>query len=891
MENNNDSLTPMMRQYREIKKEYPDAILFFRLGDFYEMFFEDAGLASSLLHIVLTKRGGPRKLSSGENVTTSSDAVPMCGIPFHSALNYITKLIKAGYKVAICEQVEDPKLAKGIVKREVVKLITPGTVLEEGLLEQKANNFLASLKIEGELAGIAFLDISTGELLTAEFGIRAGLESIYNELNKFRPKEIVLPCSFKEARPALVKHLEQNEILINYRDDYFYDPETAKEILLKHFKTASLDGFGISEYLNAIGAAGVALKYAEETQKGAIAHLNKISVYNQGSYMSMDSATRRNLELFFRMADNSQEGTLFHILDKTCSAMGGRILKRWLLEPLLEVKEIEQRQEGVEELLRDYILRQELRKIAASLTDFERVCGKIGCKTVNARELVALKNSLKELPKVKELLNKCDSGILIKIKEKLNMLEAEVELIEGKIEETPPLSVKEGNIFKDGVSDELDKLRNISRSGKDWITKYQEGERKRTGIGSLKVGFNSVFGYYLEVSKANMQSVPKDYIRKQTLANAERFITPELKEYESLVLSSGEKINSLEYELFCRLREEIAGSIPELQENSQLTGSLDVIAAFSEVAAVNRYVKPEVNNSDIIEIKNGRHPVIELIVKDGFVPNDTSLNNTDTQVVIITGPNMAGKSTYLRQTALLVLLAQIGSYVPAESAKIGLVDRIFTRVGASDNLALGQSTFMVEMLETASILNNATKKSLIILDEIGRGTATFDGISIAWAVAEYIHENIKLGAKTLFATHFYELTELALTMPRVKNYNILVKEWNEEIIFIRKIVEGAADRSYGIQVARLAGLPKEVIKRSREILHNLEEANYDKEGRSKLAGGTGIVTQLSIFEEKQAVKDVKSRKILEKLKEIDVNSLSPIEALNLLSDLKNEADF
>jgi len=885
-----DSLTPMMRQYREIKKKYPDAILFFRLGDFYEMFFEDAKLASSLLQIVLTKRGGGRKPQNGGE-TTAGEAVPMCGIPFHSALNYITKLIKSGLKVAICEQVEDPKLAKGLVKREVVKLITPGTVLEDGLLEQKSNNFLAALGINGDEAGLAFLDISTGELLATEVEIKAGPDKLYDELNKYKPREIILPASFETGRAGLVKYLEDNGILVGYEEDYYFDPEVAKEYLLKHFKLTSLDGFGLSEYKTAVTACGAAVKYAAETQKGSVAHLSKISVYNPGSYMLVDGATRKNLELFERMADKSQEGTLFSVLDKTTGAMGGRALKRWLLEPLVEVKEIESRQEGVGELLEDYILRQELRKVIGQLSDFERVCGKIGCKTVNARELNALKNSLKELPKLKELLAGSDSGILMRIKEDLALLKQEAELLEENISEEPPLSVKEGNIIKDGVNKELDNLRNISRGGKDWITKFQEDERKRTGINSLKVGYNSVFGYYIEVSKANQGSVPKDYIRKQTLSNAERFITSDLKEYESLVLSSEEKIGLLEYELFCGVREELAKSIPELQANAGLVGALDVICSFAEAAAVNKYVKPEINTTDVIEIKGGRHPVIELIVKDGFVPNDTVLNNTETQVVIITGPNMAGKSTYLRQTALIVLMAQTGSYVPADSAKIGVVDRIFTRVGASDNLALGQSTFMVEMLETANILNNATNKSLIILDEIGRGTATFDGISIAWAVAEFLHDDKKLGAKTLFATHFYELTELALTLPRVKNYNIMVKEWNDEIIFIRKIVEGAADRSYGIQVARLAGLPKEVLKRSKEILHNLEEANYDKEGKSKLAGGAGVISQLSIFDAKKNEKEDKSGRLLKKLQEVDINSLSPLEAINFLNELKNSEEL
>ncbi len=880
----NDSLTPMMRQYREMKKQYPDAILFFRLGDFYEMFFEDAKLASKVLQIVLTKRGGGRG-----GADSGTDSVPMCGIPFHSSLNYITRLIKSGYKVAICEQVEDPKLAKGLVKREIVKLITPGTVLEDGLLEAKSNNFLASLKLENDLAGLAFIDISTGEFLLTEVNVRAGLDRAFDELNKFRPKEIILPKAYEKTQPVLAEYLSANNILINYFEDYYFELDIAGEALLKHFKVASLDGFGILEYSAAVSAAGVALKYVEETQKGVVAHINKLSPYNPGDFMLVDGSTRKNLELFERMADKSREGTLFYVLDKTVSAMGGRVLKRWLLEPLLDVKEIIKRQEGVAELLEDYILRQNVRKALNSLVDFERVSGKIGCKTVNGRDLAALKNSLKELPGLKVLLQKCDSKILHEIKNGMHLLKETVELLERSLEENPPLSLKEGNIIKQGVNDELDKLRNVSRGGKEWITKFQEEERKRTGISSLKVGFTSVFGYYIEVSKANMTKAPENYTRKQTLANAERFITPELKEYEELVLTSEEKINTLEYDIFCGLREKTAEILPKLQENARLAGSLDTLSGLAEAAAVNKYIKPEINETDLISIKNGRHPVIELIVPDGFVANDTVLDNKDSQIIILTGPNMAGKSTYLRQTALIVLMAQMGSYVPADSAVIGVVDRIFTRVGASDNLALGQSTFMVEMLETANILNNATKRSLIILDEIGRGTATFDGISIAWAVVEYLHDEKKLGAKTIFATHFYELTELSLTLPRVKNYNILVKEWNEEIIFVRKIVEGAADRSYGIQVARLAGLPKEVLKRSKEILHNLEEANYDKEGKSKIAGGAAVISQLSIFDARaprQSEESAKARELLKKLEEIDVNSLSPIEALNMLNKLK-----
>ncbi|MFH1824567.1 MAG: DNA mismatch repair protein MutS [Candidatus Firestonebacteria bacterium] len=859
-----DTITPMMKQYREIKKKYPEAILFFRLGDFYEMFFEDAKVASSLLQIVLTKRNS-RGVGTGRSI-------PMCGIPYHAALNYITKLIKNGYKVAICEQVEDPKLAKGIVKREVVRLITPGTVIEDALLEKKANNFLFSLKLNNKLAGLSFVDVSTGEFLITEIDLASYPDKIFEEIDKFKPHEAVLPKSYEITQIKLLKFLKENNILIDYYEDYCFDLDITKETLLKHFKINSLAGFGVDDFTLGISCAGVVINYLQETQKGILLHINKLTPYNSTEYMLVDSSTRKNLELFERMSDKNQEGTLYWVIDKTVSPMGGRLLKRWILEPLLSITKIKERQEGVEELLKDYILRTEIRKVISNLSDIERISGKIGTKSANARDLIALKISLKEIPEIKKLLENVKFKILTEIKNNLDELKEVIFLVESNIEEEPPLSIKEGNIIKDGVNEELDKLRNISRSGKEWIVKFQEQERKRTGISSLKVGFTSVFGYYIEISRANLSFVPDNYTRKQTLTNAERFITQELKEYESLVLSSDEKINLLEYELFCETREKIITYIPNIQKNSFYISYLDSISSLSEVAFANKYIKPEINDTEVIDIKDGRHPVIELIVENGFVPNDTYLGK-ENQLIIVTGPNMAGKSTYLRQVALLSLLAQIGSFIPAKEAKIGIVDRIFTRVGASDNLALGHSTFMVEMLETANILNNATQRSLIILDEIGRGTATFDGISLAWAVAEYIHN--KLGAKTLFATHFYELTELSLTLPRVKNYNILVKEWNDEIIFLRKIAEGAADRSYGIQVARLAGLPKEILNRAKEILSNLEDANY------KIGGAGEKSNQLSVFEDF-------NNEIIEDFKKMDINKLTPVEALNKLSELKKK---
>lgn len=873
-----DVITPMMMQYRKIKKQYPDAILFFRLGDFYEMFFEDAKVASSVLQIVLTKRG-----SRGNN---GSINVPMCGIPFHSALNYITKLIKSGYKVAICEQVEDPKLAKGIVKREVIKLITPGTVIEDALLEKKSNNFLAAAKVTNELAGLSFVDISTGEFLITEVNIEKYPYKLFEEMNKFKPLEAILPKSYETTKPDLIRYFEGNNILLNFYEDYYFEPDIAKDILLKHFKLNSLEGFGVDGLELATSSAGVILNYLIEAQKGVITHINKIIPYNPTEFMTLDAATRRNLELFERTSDKSTEGTLYWVLDKTVTSMGGRLLKRWILEPLLSIPKIKRRQEAVEELLKDLILMNEVRTILSNMCDFERLAGRIGCKSVNARDLITLKLSLKEIPKIKELLKDIKSANLIQIKHELNELKEVIDLIQSNIEEDPPMGLKEGNLIKAGVNKELDDLRNISSSGKDWIIKFQETERKRTGINSLKVGFNSVFGYYIEVSKANLNLIPPDYTRKQTLSNAERFITQELKEYETLVLTSEEKINNLEYNLFCEIRDKISLAISSIQQNASLIAQLDCYASFAEIANTNKYIKPEVNESDVINIKDGRHPVVELITKESFIPNDIHLDNSEDQLIIITGPNMAGKSTYLRQVALLVFLTQIGSFVPATSADVGIVDRIFTRVGASDNLALGQSTFMVEMLETANILNNATRRSLIILDEIGRGTATFDGISIAWAVAEYIHNENKLGAKTLFATHFYELTELALTLPRVKNYNILVKEWNDEIIFLRKIVSGTADRSYGIQVARLAGLPKEVLNRAKEILANLENANYDDYGRSKIGKFNEPDLQLPMFQENIE----RGQEIIKELKDISIDNLTPVEALSKLNELKKKAE-
>ncbi len=881
------NLTPMMKQYREIKAKYPDAILFFRLGDFYEMFFEDAKLASSILSIVLTKRGSKGPSGAGTEV-------PMCGIPFHSALNYITRLIKRGHKVAICEQVEDPKLAKGLVRREVVKLITPGTVIEDALLNGKANNYLAGLFVSGGKAGLAFADISTGEFYVTELDWTEPPEAALEEISRFLPSEALLPLSLEKTSPGFVLALKARGMLLNFTEDYNFDPEQAESRLKKHFKCASLEGYGINPESPALPAAGAVLEYLLESQKNSISHINRLIPYSATGHMVIDDATRRNLELTEKMTDGSSEGTLCGVLDRTVTAMGGRLMRRWIMEPLLLVDPINERLDAVSKLREDGIFRGELRKLLAGIIDLERAAGKIGCRSVNPKELIALKNSLRKLPELKAMLKDSGPVLLAKTAMHIDPLEAVSSEIANSINDEPPVSVKEGGIFKDGVNPELDKLRFASRGGKEWILAFQEKERKRTGISTLKVGFNSVFGYYIEVSKANISPVPADYARKQTLANAERYITPELKEYETLVLSSEEKIGGLELGLYNELRERIAAFIPSLQKNAGAAAAADTLAALAEAAAANNYNRPAVGESGSLSIKGGRHPVVELLVKGDFIPNDTELDTETRQLIILTGPNMAGKSTYLRQTALITLMAQIGSFVPAETAAIGIVDRIFTRVGASDNIALGHSTFMVEMIETANILNNATAKSLIILDEIGRGTATFDGISIAWAVAEYIATAGKLGAKTLFATHFYELTEMALTSPRVKNYNILVKEKNDEIIFLRKIVEGAADRSYGIQVARLAGLPGEVLERAKEILLNLEKANYDEEGRSRI-GATGIISaQLSMFtespSEKKPQKPAETPQVVKDLRALDLEGITPIQALNKLDELKKKAD-
>lgn len=861
----------MIRQYLGIKKKNEDAILLYRLGDFYEMFFDDAKVASKILQITLTSRGVGR-----------GRKVPMCGVPYHAVDNYISRLVKAGHRVAICEQVEDAALAKGIVKRETVRLITPGTALSDNLLEERKNNFLVALNKEGDMVGLSLIDLSTGEFKVAE--LKDG-EELYNELTRLNPSECLLPERLKGEEEFLKRLSREGEMLITRREDFSFIPETAYRTLTSHFRTHSLEGFGCEDLPLALGAAGAILEYLRETQKTALAHIAKLTAYSTSEFMVLDRATQRNLELAHTLA-GTKGRSLLSVLDETVTAMGGRKLRNWMQQPLLKVDRIRERQEAVEEFFEQLSWRRELRQLLKNLPDLERLSSRASCGLAHAQDLVALSRALKVIPQVKEEISSRKSILMKELDANLENLHELADLISQALVPEPPFTLRDGGLIREGYSEELDELRKVSRGGKEWIAHLQTRERERTKIGSLKVGFNRVFGYYIEVTKPNMKLVPSDYIRKQTLSNAERFITPELKDYESRVLGAEERIKELEYKIFLEIREKVAGEAGRVQKAADILATLDVLVSLAEVAVKNNYVRPEVKEGEVISIKDGRHPVLEKVLDEPFVPNDTLLDSQENQLIIITGPNMAGKSTYIRQIALIVLMAQMGSFVPAREATLGVVDRIFTRVGAADELSRGMSTFMMEMNETANILNNATSRSLIILDEIGRGTSTFDGISIAWAVAEYIHNHPELGTKTLFATHYHELTELALTLPRVKNYNIAVKEWNEEVIFLRKVVEGGSDRSYGIHVARLAGLPREVIERAKDILANLEKSAFTEDGQPKLAASPGQPgegpAQLSLFE-------TSAHPLIEEIKELNVDDLTPRQALDKLYELKKKA--
>ncbi|MGM0438078.1 MAG: DNA mismatch repair protein MutS [Bacillota bacterium] len=861
-------LTPMMKQYKKLKKKYPDAILFFRLGDFYEMFFDDAKIAARTLDLALTSRnkGGGEK-------------APMAGIPAKSSENYIADLIEAGYKVAICEQMEDPSESSGIVERDVIRVITPGTVIENELLEAKENNYLASVIINNDKYGFSYIDISTGEFNLTEF---ENIQKIWDEMDRIQPKEIIIDENIKNKDKY--KRLKKDiDFLVNPKKNLNY--ERAYNILIDHFEVNSLVGFGCEDLKAGVIAAGEILTFLEETQKKILAHINRLNTYHLNQYMVLDSATRRNLELSTTIRQNKKAGSLLDIIDKTITSMGGRLIKKWVNQPLIKQEKIEERLDAIEELTDNYMILEKIIDDLEGIYDLERILSKITYGSANARDLDSLRFSLKKLPQLKEDILKLSNSLFEEYQEKFDVLSDISELLSSSIVEDPPVSLREGGLIKKGYNEELDKLRETRGEGKDWIAELQKKERERTGISSLKVGFNKVFGYYIEVTNANLDKVPEDYERKQTLSNSERYIIPKLKEKEALVLGTEEKINDLEYDLFVEIRDEVGKNINRIKKTASIISKIDVISSLADVAVENDYNRPKLKEDDIININNGRHPVVENMLDDVFVPNDSYLDKNENRFNIITGPNMSGKSTYMRQVALIVLMAQIGSFVPADSAEIGIVDRIFTRVGASDDLTTGQSTFMVEMNEVSNIVNNATEDSLIILDEVGRGTSTYDGVSIAWAVSKFINDPDRIGARTLFATHYHELTSLEEEFSGIKNSNVLVEEDEDGVHFLHKIVPGRANQSYGIEVARLAGLPEEIILNAENILMSLEKENdlenLKEEKRQKEA-------KKCRKEEKQMALFRPNDPIIEKLEEKDVLDMTPMEAMNFIYNLKKE---
>lgn len=862
--------TPLMTQYNAIKAQHRDAILFFRMGDFYEMFGEDAKIGARVLGITLTSRGHGK---TGD--------IPLAGFPHHAVEGYLAKMVRAGHRVAICEQVEDPKLAKGIVKRDVIQVVTPGTVTEENLLESRRHNYLSAVCRIDDVYGLASADVSTGTFSVTE----CTEDKLLEEIEAIGPAELIIPDGESESlNSALAKG--QRLPLMTKREDWLFGRDFGYDTLIRHFKTASLKGFGCEHLGAGIGAAGAVLQYLMDTQKTSLDHVRRLVPYSDAEFMVLDSSTRRNLEITTSMISGDREGTLLSIIDRTHTAMGGRTLTAWIQRPLKQLEPIRSRLDSVEEFFEDGDTRSSLSDILKGMGDLERLITKVVTKRANPRDLKALQRALEKIPKLQETLSGCSSDRVVSIRKALDACEDIVQHIQEALTDDPPAVMSDGRIIREGFHEELDTLRDLAFSGKDWIARLQNTERERTEIPSLKVGFNKVFGYYIEVTKAHLEKIPEDYIRKQTLVNAERFITPELKEKEEKILKAEENMVVLEQRLFDELRAFVADFAEAVQNNGQLVGELDATVSLARIARENGYVKPEIDSGDTICIRDGRHPVIEQLLPPGdpFIPNDIDLDNSKEQLLIITGPNMAGKSTYIRQLGLIVLLAQIGSYVPATSARIGIVDRIFTRVGAQDNLAGGESTFLVEMNETANILNNATSQSLILLDEIGRGTSTFDGLSIAWAVAEYIHNAPGVQAKTLFATHYHELTELELILPRVKNYNVAVKEWGDHVVFLRKIVRGGCDHSYGIQVARLAGLPDTVIKRAKEILHNLEANELTPNEMPRIAMGENAPPMIS--EPQMSLFVQQENKLREAMEKVDVNNMTPLEALQMLSELR-----
>ena len=876
-----NELTPMMKQYMQTKEEYKDCILFYRLGDFYEMFFDDALTASKELEITLT----------GKNCGLEERA-PMCGIPYHAVDSYLNRLVSKGYKVAICEQVEDPKTAKGIVKREVIRVVTPGTNLDTQGLDETKNNYIMCIVYMADQYGLSVADVTTGEYLVTELDSQTKL---MDELYKFMPSEIVCNEAFYMSGLDLDDLKNRLHMAIYSLEAWYFDDALCRETLQEHFKVASLEGIGLSDYECGMIASGALLKYLEETQKNSLSHMSRLTRYATGNYMVLDSATRRNLELVETLREKQKRGSLLWVLDKTKTAMGARTLRKYVEQPLIDKESIVKRLDAVAELKDNAICREEIREYLNPVYDLERLVGKITYQSANPRDLIAFQSSLSMLPSVKCILKDMESDLLKEIYEELDPLEELCDLVGRAIQEEPPLAMKEGGIIKDGYNEEVDRLRKAKSEGKNWLADLETREREKTGIKNLRIRYNKVFGYYLEVTNSFKDLVPDYYTRKQTLANAERYIIPELKELEDTILGAEDKLCALEYELYCEVRNTIAAELTRIQRTAKAVAKLDVIASLALVAERNNYVRPKINEKGVIDIRDGRHPVVEkMIPNDMFIANDTYLDDKKQRISIITGPNMAGKSTYMRQAALIVLMAQLGSFVPASSANIGLVDRIFTRVGASDDLASGQSTFMVEMNEVANILRNATSKSLLILDEIGRGTSTFDGLSIAWAVVEYISNTKLCGAKTLFATHYHELTELEGKLSGVNNYCIAVKEKGDDIVFLRKIVKGGADKSYGIQVAKLAGVPDPVINRAKEIVEELVTADITGKVKDIAVQGSETkkktqkkldevdLTQFSLFD------TVKDDDVLNELKELDISHMTPMDAMNKLYQLQNK---
>ena len=874
-------LTPMMQQYMETKEQYKDCILFYRLGDFYEMFFEDAQIASRELELTLTGK------SCGQE-----ERAPMCGVPYHAVESYLNKMVSKGYKVAICEQMEDPKLAKGIVKREVVRIVTPGTNLNVQALEESKNNYLMCIAyFEGRI-GVSVADVTTGDYYLTEVEDN---KKLLDEINKYTPSEIICNDALIVSGVDLEDLKGRLHITVFALEPHYFDENNCVRCLMQHFHVNTVEGLGIGDFQNGIIAAGSLLQYLYETQKTTLTHFTHLYPYLTSKYMLLDSSTRRNLELTETLREKQKRGSLLWVLDKTRTAMGARMLRTWLEQPLIEKEEIEKRLDAVDEFCKKPVIRDEIREYLNPVYDLERLLGKVSYKTANPRDLLAFRNSLSMLPHIKTVLGECTAEYLTKIEDETDALEDICALIRDSIVDEPPISIREGGIIKEGFDEDIDRLRHAKTEGKTWLAELEEKDRERTGIKNLRIKYNKVFGYYFEVTNSYKNMVPEDYVRKQTLANAERYTTPRLKELEDMILNAEDKLCTLEYDAFCRIRDTIAGQIQRIQCTAKAVARLDVFASLSIVAERNHYVRPKLNEKGIIDIKDGRHPVVEqMIQNDMFIANDTYLDNNRNCISIITGPNMAGKSTYMRQSALIVLMAQIGSFVPAKKADIGIVDRIFTRVGASDDLASGQSTFMVEMNEVANILRNATSNSLLILDEIGRGTSTFDGLSIAWAVIEHISNRKLLGAKTLFATHYHELTELEGKMNNVNNYCIAVKEKGDDIVFLRKIIRGGADKSYGIQVARLAGVPDMVIDRAKEIVEQLMDNDIiekvqsiaidnSRNEKKKVTHYDEVdLTQMSLFD------TVKDEDVLEELKNIDISNLTPLDALNTLYQLQNK---